>query len=257
MPFCPVKEVDINYLEGNQKNHRGKKAIIYIHGAGGNAGRWEHQLEQLSDILGDKYYSAAIDLPGHGQSGGEACGQVFLYREWVREFLDAMEIEEVIVAGHSMGGAIALDFVMKYPQMVKGLILVGSADRFKVPQERLEAYKRGEYTWEWARVGFASAAPTHLVDKLFEESQQSDPWTRYMDFLACSRYKGKNLENITSSTLIVCGTEDINTPPKLSKRLAENIKGAKLTMIENAAHQVMLEQPEAVNRTIASFLERL
>ncbi len=255
MPYCQVKGIEISYQESGQKSSP-QRIIIFIHGAAGNAGRWINQVQEIGGRYSERYYVAAPDLPGHGRSGGEACGQVFLYREWIKEFTDAMGLDRPIMAGHSMGGAIALDFALKYPQSTAGLVIVGSGPRFEIDPDRLEAYKRGEYTMEWTRASFASSAPEDLVERIFQEVQQSDPWSRYLDFLACSRFQVKNLQNIAVPTLIICGAEDINTPSVLSEYLAEKIRGAGLVKIDNAAHQVMLEQPQTVNEHIEHFLEQ-
>ncbi len=256
MPFCKVKGVEISYQESGQKSSS-QKNIVFIHGAGGNAGRWISQVEQIGQEHPEDYYVVAPDLPGHGQSGGEACGQIFLYREWVKEITEAMGLNNLVIVGHSMGGAIALDFALKYPQLTTALVIVSSGPRFEIDPERLEAYKRGEYTREWARASFAHSAPEHLVEKIFQEAHQSDPWARYLDFLACSRFHAEGLHNISAPTSIICGVEDINTPPQLSEYMAENIKEVSLNIIEDAAHQVMLEQPDVVTKLIINFIKDL
>ncbi len=254
MPSCQVKGVEISYLEVGQKSSS-LKNLIFIHGAGGNSGRWINQIEQLGKQHPERYYAIAPDLPGHGQSGGEACGQIFLYREWIKEIAEAVGMGRIVVVGHSMGGAVALDFALKYPQFAAGLIIIGSGTHFEIGQTQLEAYRRGEYTMEQVRASFASSSPTHLVQKIFQDARQSDPWARYLDFLACDRFQVEDLQNIVVKTLIICGAEDINTPPILSEQLADKINGAELRIIDNAAHQVMLEQPEIVNKHIIHFLE--
>ncbi|MBS4021009.1 MAG: alpha/beta hydrolase [Dethiobacter sp.] len=252
MAICSVKGVDIHYIAVGDELKR-DEAIIFIHGAGGNKQRWIYQLEAIADTA----YGVALDLPGHGQSEGPPCDQVFLYREWVREFIAAMGLSNLIVAGHSMGGAVALDFTLKYPELVRGLILVGSAARFKVNPVRLEAYKKGEYRAEWARESFSTSSPEELVSKYAEESMSVSPTVRYMDFLSCSRFETENIKNIKVPTLIICGTEDMSTPPVLSERLSQQIDNSELVLIENAAHQVMLEQPAMVNQSLTNFLNRV
>lgn len=254
MHSCQVKGVEISFLEVGQQSSS-LKNIMFIHGAGGNSRRWINQVVQLGKQHSERYYAVAPDLPGHGQSGGEACGQVFLYREWIKEIAEALGLGRMVVVGHSMGGAVALDFVLKYPELAAGLIIIGSGPHFEIGRNQLEAYKRGEYTMEQARASFASSSPTQLVQRIFQEAQQSDPWVRYLDFLACDRFQVEDLQNIAVKTLIICGAEDINTPPILSEQLADKINGAELSIIDNAAHQVMLEQPEIVNKQIIHFLE--
>ncbi len=208
MPFCQVKGVDIHYIAAGSEANK-SKSVVFIHGAGGNGKRWSYQLKAVSD----EHYFVALDLPGHGQSGGNPCEQIFLYREWVKEFLDAMGIGSVVVAGHSMGGAIAQDLAVKYPEMIKGLILVATAARFKVDPARLEALARGEkYRPEWVRLSFSSSAPAELLDEFVAESQKTDPGLYYIDLLACNRFVMDKLNEIQVPTLVICGTEDVSLP---------------------------------------------
>ena len=251
MPSCTVRNVSLNYLDAGTKSHS-QPPFVLIHGAGGNSSRWQEQLEPL----GETSYTIALDLPGHGASEGSPCDQIFLYREWLWEFINTMELEEVVVAGHSMGGAIALDFALKYPRQTRGLILVGTAARFEPDPDRMEALRQGEYRPEWVREGFSAYTSQEIIDQFIQEGMTQDPKVLYIDMLACSRFNcsREKLQSIETPAVIICGTEDVATPPKSSRRLDKHLPYSSLSLIEKAAHQVMLEQPESVNKAIFDFM---
>jgi len=253
MATISVGKVSIFYDPGESEPGRGQK-IVLVHGAGGNSSRWRYQVKALA---GD-YSPIALDLPGHGLSGGQPCDQVFLYREWVKQFADSLGLKKFVLAGHSMGGAIALDFALTYRSYLTGLILVSTGAKLRVDPARLESYKKGEFRAEWARMSYSPAALPDLVEKGVAEALAVDPAVRYADFLACDRFDvTSRLANISTPTLVVCGLEDVATPAKFSQYMAENIAGAKLVLQPGAAHMVTLEKPEEVNEAMRQFLQGL
>ncbi len=253
MPTVNVSGVDLHYESGGASPGLGK-TVVLVHGAGGSSARWANQVRALAD----GHFPVALDLPGHGASGGRPCDQVFLYREWVKQAVDALGCKKIVLAGHSMGGAIALDFALTYPEYLQGLILVSTGARLRVDPARLESYRQGEYRAEWARMAFAETASPHLVEKSIQENMALDPAVRYADFLACDRFNvlGR-VHHIHTPTLVVCGQEDVATPVKFSRYLAEDLPNARLVVVEGAAHMVPLEQPEILNNAIMEFLAGL
>ena len=248
MPHCNIQGVNIGYRTAGTPGTG--HTVVMVHGAGGNAKRWEAQLLEI----GKDHYAVAIDLPGHPPSEGNPCEQIFLYRAWLREFIQALELENVILAGHSMGGGIVADYALVHPQEVKGLILVGTAARFNIAEERLLAILSGPYDPASAKTGFSPKVDQNILRAFTEETAAMDPMIRYTDLLACNRYQEKGIENIHCPTLIICGRDDTGTSPDQSREMERRIPGAKLVLVEDAAHYVMMEQPLVVNDAIVSFL---
>lgn len=253
MPVLKVKGVDIFYETGQGQPGQGK-TVVFVHGAAGSHRRWINQIVALEK----RHYPVAFDLPGHGASSGQPCDQVFLYREWVKQFVDALGLSRFVLAGHSMGGAIALDFALTYTGYLQGMILVSTGARLRVDPMRLESYRQGTYREEWARMSYSPAAPAELVEQGVEEALAVDSVVRYTDFLACDRFDVmEDVHKIALPTLVICGEDDMATPVKFSRYLAEQIRGARLVLVPWAAHMVILEQPAAVNEAILDFLASL
>ena len=94
--------------------------IVFIHGTGVDHRLFEDQL---------RFFSAAqtpvsIDLPGHGQSPGEALEDVVEYRPVLKGFIDNARLAPVVLCGHALGAAIALDYTVNHPRDVEGLVLM-------------------------------------------------------------------------------------------------------------------------------------
>jgi pimeloyl-ACP methyl ester carboxylesterase len=171
--------------------------------------------------------------------------------------LDALELDSVIAAGHSMGGAIAQTLALDYPARVKGLILIGTGAQLAVNEAILtgiqtdrEATIRTMAKWMWAK-----DVPDAMREMSIERMMAAKPAVIHRDYLACSRFdvRGRVAE-ISAPTLVIGGTADKMTPHKLSAFLAETIPHAELVTIEGGGHMMMLEQPQAVADAVRVWL---
>ena len=216
--------------------------LVLIHGAGGNHQHWGSAVRNLR--MANVY---ALDLPGHGHSSGIGLGSIPDYASLIPRFLDALQIGRALVAGHSMGGAIALQVALDRPQRVSALILVGTGARLRVLPAILDGILSDPAsTVEFiCATAYSSSTPRELVRQGQRQMLGVAPQTIHDDFAACDLFDviGR-LEEIHCPTLVVCGTEDRLTPVKYSTFLTEKIAGADLKLIEGAGHMVMTEKPE-------------
>ncbi|MDI7277557.1 MAG: alpha/beta fold hydrolase, partial [Anaerolineae bacterium] len=132
MPYLDLDGQRLFYLRrGRSRSHL--PPVLFLHGAGGNALLWGQVLEQLSGVT-----AIALDLPGHGRSGGAGSSTIAGYRQAVLAAADALGFERLVIAGHSMGGAIALDVALEAPGRVHALVLMAVTARLYVAPALLE-----------------------------------------------------------------------------------------------------------------------
>ena len=252
MPYTNVAGENIFYVH-HQGDPKGQRALVFVHGAGGSHLHWPPQLRRLA---GANTYG--LDLPGHGQSEGQGRTSISAYADFVAAFLEILGLEKVTLVGHSMGGATALDFALRYPEKLAGLVLVGSGARLRVAPTILNGIHQDfeavvRLICDYA---FSLDAPEQLKREGRRQMGQTHPDVLYGDFAACDAFDVMDrLGEIRCPTLAICGTADRLTPPKYSTYLRDNIPAAQLVLIEGAGHMVMLEQPEAVSRAIADFTQ--
>jgi pimeloyl-ACP methyl ester carboxylesterase len=257
MPDVVVRGTKINFLESRSKNGRRNFPIIFIHGSGGNAGMWGKVMEGLVE----EWSSMAVNLPGHGASQGEGMKSVRDYSDFMNKFCEALGVESFVLGGHSMGGAIGLDFAIHYPQKLRALLLVGAGARLRVLPEALEVSRKmafGEIPPKFFPFGFADIASPEVIAEGEREWARTNSLVRYNDFLACDRFDLMgDAEKIHLPTLVVCGREDRLTPVKYSEFLNKKIAGSRLEVLDGAGHMVMLEAPRAMSGAIRTFLSSL
>jgi pimeloyl-ACP methyl ester carboxylesterase len=230
-------------------------AIIFCHGSGGGHHHWVYQLKGLKT---DRVSPIAVDLPGHGRSGGSLSDSIAGYRDWLYRFAEALNLKSLIIAGHSMGGAIALDYVLHYPDQISGLVLVGSGCRLRVMPELLNTLREGKVPDKMVDYLFSAKAEQGLIEKGREEVQNTDAAVYYADLSACDRFDvNEELGRINKPVLMICGSEDQLTPVKYSRYLENNLPDGRIQEIAEAGHMVMLERPEEVNLAISTFVEEI
>lgn len=247
----------IAYTEnGSPESERASIPLILIHGAGGSALHWPPDVRRMQG-----YWVFGLDLPGHGNSESQGQSTIEGYVDRLRTWLDRQEIERAVWVGHSMGGGISLTAALTIPDRVAGLVLVGTGGRLRVHPSILEATAQPE-TFQgavdliisWA---FSPDAPTSLTAQVAKRMADTTPHVMHHDFKACDRFDVmQRLQEIDVPALVICGQDDKLTPPKYSEYLAEQIPNAKLELIDEAGHMVMLEKPGEVAQAIRRFMDQ-
>jgi pimeloyl-ACP methyl ester carboxylesterase len=228
--------------------------VVLVHGAGGRAEVWTPQIGGLADLA----RLIAVDLPGHGGTGGRGCQRVEDYAGWVLGLLDVLDLRRAVLVGHSMGGAIVQTLALGYPE--RGLVLVGTGGRLRVLPRILELFRDGspEGAELVARLAYSPQTPPGAVVEAERALQETAALVTLGDFLACDRFDVMaRLAGVATPTLVVVGADDRLTPPKYAAYLARTLRGARLVEIEAAGHFPQLEQPAAVNLALRAFLAAL
>jgi pimeloyl-ACP methyl ester carboxylesterase len=239
---------------------RGRKLIL-IHAAGSNAHAWHYQFE----ALGVAHSPIAPDLPGHGRTSGvEGLGSIREYADFAIAFADALEIDSAVFVGRSMGGAVVMDLAARYPKRVQGLVLMATAAKFNLTAERVEQWRAvtmGRAGQPFTTDGYSPKSIAEKRDVIQEgwgEQIRTDPRTRWGDMVACSQVDLRDqLGKIVAPTLILAGAEDLITAPADAEFIQGAVKGARLEVIADAAHNLTTERPIEVNTAVEKFLADL
>jgi 2-phosphoglycolate phosphatase len=228
--------------------------ILFIHGSGWNTHMWYSQ----SDYLKSSMEVMLVDLPGHGESSSDGCDSVEKYRDAVYEMIREHAFGKCYIAGHSLGGAIAISLALSYPDILKGIILIGTGARLRVLPQILEGIinDKENTVRNIGELAFSKKKPSALKSQAIYETMKCKAEIIHKDFFACNQFNVMDTVNsIATPALIICGTDDALTLPKYSLYLHEAIKDSRLTLIEDAGHMVMMEKPMEVNKAIEEFVK--
>lgn len=235
--------------------------LLLIHSLGANKSMWDDQLAAFSKLR----RVVTVDLPGHGESGAHA-GEYSL-EDLGLDVLDvagAAGLDTFDVCGISLGGVIALWLAINRPEKVTHLIACNTAARIGTAEawsERMEAVLNGGMAS--IRDGVVPRFITsdlgerrpEALSKVYEMFDSIDP-LGYAGCCASLRHAdlGDSLDQIGCPTLLIGGSEDVATPPEVTRELHGQIPASRIEVIDGAAHLSNIDQPEVFNRTVAGEL---
>jgi len=194
--------------------------------------------------LNVNYNLYALDLPSHSKSDEFSEHSLEFYVDVLRKFIEHLDLKDVILGGHSLGGAVIQSYYFKYPSDVTALFLIGTGGRLRVLPSILETVKNDfpKFIEE-------------MNDNLKKEFLKTAPNVCYDDFKICDEFDTLDkTASINIPCLILVGKEDIMTPVKYSEFFHKKITNSELVIIEKAGHLVMLEQPKKLNQAIENFI---
>lgn len=226
--------------------------LIFLHGSGGCKESWQHQLRHFEG-------SDAVDLPGHPE--GEPHTSIAGYVGWLEGYVRERAYRELVLVGHSLGGAIAFLYALEHPDEVAGIVSVGSGARLRVHPMYLDGLERAiakpELFRELQKTGRERIDPD-LAELLERRALENGPAVTLSDLRACDEFDVMDrLGEIRAPTLAICGSDDVMTPPKYSHFLVERIPGARAVIVPGGTHMVFAEKPAEVNAAIDGFLREL
>jgi len=245
------------YYFAHEADNLFRPPVILIHGAGGDHLFWPPQIRRMHNqrIL-------AVDLPGHGKSEGVGHHTIDDYTGEVMEFIKALKLNAVVLAGHSMGSAVALKAAIRFPKKVLGLCLLGSGARLRVASSILQsASDPSTFAAAVRQVIDGSFFPQtggRLKELSTQRLEETRPSVLYGDLLACNAFNVTDqLSQVSAPAFILCGALDKMVPLKISEFLRDHIPGAQMDIMPNAGHMFLLEQPNQTADKLSGFLDTI
>ena len=239
--------------------------LVFLHGIGGAARGWRSQL----DFFGDRYRAIAWDMPGYGGSAPLPTVSISTLADALQEFLQQVGASRAILVGHSIGGMIVQQWLVKNPRAAAAVVLAQTSPAFGKPDgdwqksfinARLGPLDRGET--------LVSLAPS-LVKELIGDNPDAGGIALARDCMAAvleATYRATMLaligfdlrhalKQITVPTLVLSGSRDNNAPAPMMAKMATYIPSASYVELEGVGHLANLERPGAFNAALDQFLK--
>jgi pimeloyl-ACP methyl ester carboxylesterase len=257
MPYLSLPSERLFYAQFQGGLSRQARALVLVHGAGGNHTHWPAELHRLPGV---NVY--ALDLPGHGRSSGHGRLNLEEYADSVHAFVQALGLPRVCLVGHSLGGAIAQLLAVRQPTWLECLVVIGCGPQLPVDAGVLAGLRPEVPSAAYAaaldricQLAYGPGASSQLVRLGRRVLAGTDPAVLHADYVACSAFDSSGrLERLQVPTLIIVGSADQLTPPQAAARLRERVPAAQLVQIEAAGHMVVLEKPLETAQAISRFL---
>jgi len=252
------------------KNYDERTTLVFLHGSPGQISNWKYQIKYF-----EQYYRViAYDQRGYGESTKPKKVSLNDYLDDLTRILENrnLEIEDVILVGHSFGGMVAQAYAAK--NKVKGLVLVGSLVKLRPDIIDWIVWYLPSIFWKrlfftenfltrklYRQIFFSDYAPDEIYEEFIRDNADyisSLPGHAFRYLKYFRDYDATAfLSEIKSPTLIIVGEHDKVAPPDQSKNIHEKIPGSELVIVEKAGHFVLYEKEEEINNLIHSFIKSL
>jgi len=223
--------------------------LIFLHGSGCSGIVWEQQTAYFQNSL-------MPNLPGHPE--GRAFDDVGDLAEWLVSYVKNENLKDVVLIGHSLGSAIAIQAALLDSIDIKALVLIGAGARLKVMPQLLttlsDLAKNGEEIPDYL-LSANQKIPETFRTRINASIVNNKAVSMLNDFRACDNFDVMSkLKDIKVPVQIIVGDKDQMTPVKYAAYLEDQLPNATLSIIENGTHMVFAELPDIVNKIIQDFL---
>ena len=259
MPTADLNGISIFYHDEGQG-----EPLLLIHGFPLSSELYQPQRAALSR----RFRVITPDLRGMGRSDPlPGTHAIELYADDLVALLDHLGIGQAIVGGMSMGGYVLFALLRRYPDRVRGLILIDTKAAADTEEGRAGRFKMAEQARSDGATAIADAMlPKMLTEQTRNEQPELAEFVRNMmaatpvdgivgalEALAGRPDSTPLLASIQVPTLIIVGSDDPITPPTVAQEMQQSIAGSQLVIIDGAAHAANLERPAAVNQAIEEW----
>lgn len=225
--------------------------LVLLHGMFGGLSNYDPIIDYIE---GCNIYVPSIPL----YDFGARTISISKLSEWLRSFCEELDLNNPILLGNSMGGHIALDYTLQYPENVSALVLTGSSGiQEKDFGSTFPRRKDRSYIREQAALTFYEDLINEtIMDEIMEVVTSP---TKLLTMLAIARntheYNVKKyLPDISQETLLVWGKNDKITPPEVARTFEEHLPNARLRWIDKCGHAPMMEHPKTFALYLNEFL---
>ncbi len=270
--------VSVGSIETYYERYGSGRPLILIPPGGSHTSTWRFNIGALSR----SHEVWTLDLPGSGYSDKPATFPYThrSYAEFVRDFMATMGIPKSVVAGYSLGGTVALEFALDFPEQTAGLILIDAGGyprgvtlgalnplvhrttnailmSFSSYPASVKVFFR--YLYHDPAPFARDSALIAEICKINHTPNARDAFYRmqralHFDFAIPDVTR---IKSVASPTLIVWGRNDRIVDVRTATRYQRDIAGSQLVVIDDAGHAVHEEKPDAVNDAITSFLDAI
>lgn len=259
MPKLKVNNTELYYeITGHGQN------ILFIHGLGSSTRDWEMQIPTFFK----NYQTITFDLRGHGQSQKPSGPySMSLFAKDTAELIKSLGIAPVHVVGISLGGMIAFQLAVDYPELIKKLVIVNSGPEVVVRtlKDRWQVFLRFAIVRLLGMRKMGEVLSKRLFPKdehaeirqMFVERWAENDIRSYLNTLRAivGWSVADKIHTINLPTLVVAADGDY-TPVSAKEAFVPKMGNAELIVIQDSRHAVPVEKPDEFNQIVSTFLSK-
>jgi pimeloyl-ACP methyl ester carboxylesterase len=253
MPTAKLNGINVYY-----EDHGAGFPVVLMHGYSSTSQMWRGQI----DAFTRRYRLITFHMRGHGDTDSPEAQDEYSEAKVVGDLtalLGHLDVQQAVIGGHSLGGYMTLAFNLAHPEMVRALMLIDTGPGYRNDQARAEwnktAFARAERFEQQGLDALGNSPEIEAVRRRHRSAAGLAKAARGMLAQFDSRAI-ESLDRITVPTLVLVGAND---KPFLNAAdyMANKIPNARKVVIDDAGHAANIDQPEAFNTAVLSFLDEV
>ena len=204
----------------------------------------------------------SIDLPGHGNSDGPCINTIEKITDWLEKAFNQLNLNDLVLIGHSQGCLEILEFAHKYPTRIKKLIFVGGSYKMPVHPDLIELAKNGDsdavkLMMKWGYEGSKKFIGGNPIERIIQ-SPRDIREILAVDLIACNNYSnGKEAAgSISCPSMFMFGALDKMVNIEAGKKFSNLVKNSSTHILEGCGHMIMIEKAFEMREKVLEFLKK-
>ena len=235
-----------------------KDTIVFLHGSG-----LSHIVWSLTEqFFSNKDFNVlSIDLPGHGNSDGPCLDSIEKIAEWLEKVFIKLNLDNLILVGHSQGCLEMLEYAFKYKQRLKKIVFIGGSNKMPVHPDLIELAQNGDsdavkLMMKWGYEGSKKFIGGNPVEKIIQSPRDISEILA-VDLIACNNYTNGSeaARLIDCPSLLIFGSLDKMVNLEAGKKFSSLIKNSTTHIIEGCGHMIMIEKAFEMRDKVLEFLK--
>jgi len=254
-----IENKSVHASDAGQGTDSSKDTIVFLHGSG---------LSHIVWSLTEQFFSSknfnilSIDLPGHGNSEGPCLDSIEKITEWLEKVFDKLNLNNLIIVGHSQGCLEAIEYSFKYKKRLKKMVLIGGSYQMPVNKDLIDlALNRDsdavKLMMKWSYEGYKKFIGGNPVEKIINSPRDISEILA-VDLIACNNYANgyDAAKAVNCPVLFVFGELDKMVNIEAGKKFANLVKDSETHIINGCGHMIMIEKAFEMREKVLEFLKK-
>ena len=254
-----VENKNVHASDAGQGVDPKKQTIVFLHGSGMSHIIWSLTEQFFSN---QNFNVLSIDLPGHGNSDGPCINTIEKIANWLEKAFIQLNLNDLVLIGHSQGCLEILEFSHKYPTRIKKLIFVGGSYKMPVQPDLIELAKNGDsdavkLMMKWGYEGSKKFIGGNPIERIIQSPRDISEILA-VDLIACNNYSnGKEAAASTNCpSMFIFGALDKMVNIEVGKKFSNLVKNSSTHIFEGCGHMIMIEKAFEMREKVLEFLKK-
>ena len=254
-----LENKSVHASDAGQGIDQNKETIVFLHGSGLSHIVWSLTEQFFSN---NNFNVLSIDLPGHGNSDGPCLESIEKIADWLEKFFDKLNLNNLILIGHSQGCLEIIEYAHKYKNRFKKLVFVGGSNKMPVHPDLIDLAKNGDsdavkLMMKWGFTDSKKFIGGNPIEKIIQ-SPRDIREILAVDLIACNNYTNgyDASKSIEHPSMLILGSLDKMVNLEVGKKFSNLIKNSSTHIIEGCGHMIMIEKAFEMRDKVLEFLKK-